>query len=126
LVTRLVIAGVVGMLLSISLKAAEVRFTGNTTADEQLIGDTLQQVVTVAQAKLKCENLEGVVAEIMPQDFSPPHSMQVTGSDTVTYERWTATFYGKQVAFLITFWRDPQGGSLYAVGYPFPDSQDAS
>jgi hypothetical protein len=124
--TRSLIACILGGLLGVSSGAEEVRFTGETTADEQLIGDTLQQVVTIAQAKLACANLEGVVAEVMPRDFVPPDALSVTGSDTVTYERWTTTFCGKQVPFLITFWRDPQGGSLYSVGYPFPNAQDAT
>jgi hypothetical protein len=123
---RAIATGVLAMLLGTASSAAEVRFTGNTTATRQLIGDALHQLVTIAEAKLTCTDLEAVVAEVMPRDFKPPGASTVAPDKAVTYERWTATLCGQQVAFLVTFWSAPAGGTMFAIGYPFPKAREAS
>ena len=121
---RAIATGVLGILLGTASSAAEeVRFTGNTTATRQLIGDALHQLVTIADSKLTCTKLEAVVAEVMPRDFRPPGASKVASGGAVTYERWTATLCGQQVAFLVTFWAPPQGGTKFAIGYPFPSAR---
>jgi hypothetical protein len=56
----------------------------------------------------------------LPSSNRPPGGPHPEGSAPTIYERWIATFCGKQVAFLIALWPASIGGTMIRVGYPFP------
>ena len=101
--------------------ADQLQFTGNTTADVPLIKDALRNVQIYAQARMKCERLEKVVAEVLPKDFSRPGPPGPEQSPA-TYERWLVTLCGTNVPFLISFWPAAQGGTMFNVT-EFPQSK---
>jgi hypothetical protein len=100
--------------------ADQVRFTGNTTADTTLIRDALQNILLVGQAQLKCTSLEAVEATILSPKYRPPEAYAQPDKRKSTYESWNATLCGRPTKFLITFWPADDGGTMFAVGYPYP------
>jgi hypothetical protein len=105
--------------------ADQVRFTGQTTADQTLLVDTLNTVARLAPAKFQCPTVEAVEAQIMPKSFAPPGKDNPEGTAPTTYERWDATFCGKVVPLLIAYWPAADGGMMFRVGLPFPGSVGA-
>jgi hypothetical protein len=101
--------------------ADQVRFTGNTTAELQLIQDVLRNVHLYSRARMKCDKLEKVVAEVLPRDFSKPGPPGPEKPPT-TYERWLVTLCGTDVPFLISFWPATEGGTMFNVT-EFPKSK---
>jgi hypothetical protein len=99
--------------------ADQIRFTGQTTADETLIQDALRNVMLIAAAE-HCTSLEGVQAKILSPGYKPAATASRPEGENATYEAWTATLCGKPTKFLITFWPAEDGGTMLAVGYPYP------
>ena len=103
--------------LAICLPAAadQVRFTGQTTATEKLITDTLNTVAVLGPSRFNCPTIEAVEAQILPKSFTPPGKNNPEGSNPTTYERWGVTFCGKVVPLLIAFWPAADGGMMFRV-----------
>lgn len=99
--------------------ANQIRFTGQTTANELLIKDTLQNIARFGDA-LDCTNLNTVEAKVMPTDYVPSEPSMVRSEPGTIYEHWTADFCGKNEEFLISFWPSEAGGTMFGIGYPFP------
>jgi hypothetical protein len=113
------------LAVSLSASADQVRFTGQTTADQMLAVDTLNTVARLGPARFNCPTVEAVEAQVLPESFIPPGKDNPEGSNPTTYERWDATFCGKVVPLLIAFWPAAEGGMMFRVGLPFPPSPDA-
>lgn len=105
--------------------AQQVRFTGVTTADETLLVDTLRMVARLGPSRFDCPTVEAVEAQVLPASFSPPGDDKPEGDHPTTYERWDATFCGRVVPLLVSFWPAEQGGMMFRVGLPFPATPDA-
>lgn len=99
--------------------AEQLRFTGQTTANLDLIKDTLRQIQLIGQARNDCGVISAVEAAVHPEDFLPNEAYRV-GEGQVTYETWSTTMCDSKVKFLISFWAAPEGGTMFAVGYPYP------
>jgi len=106
--------------LSWSAGADQVRFTGDTTADDALVHDTMQQLLLVVNGRVRYSLVQLVESEILPPPYSPPAASRVQSSAKAHYERWTATFCGMKVPFLISFWPATDGGTMFSVTHPFP------
>lgn len=104
--------------------AQQVRFTGETTANETLLVDTLRTVALLGPGRFSCPTVEAVEAQVLPESFSPPGNDNPEGTNPTTYERWDANFCGKIVPLLIAFWPAEQGGMMFRVGLPFPEATD--
>lgn len=110
---------------AIPAMAEQLRFTGRTTANLDLIKDTLRHIQLIGQARNDCGVISAVEAAVHPQDFQPAEAYRV-GEGQVTYETWSATMCDTEVKFLISFWAAPEGGTMFAVGYPYPaDAPDS-
>ena len=96
-----------------------MRFTGQTTADLQLIKDALRQIQLIGQARNDCGVISAVEASVHPQDYLPSEAHRV-GEGQVTYETWSTIMCDTEAKFLISFWEAPEGGTMFAVGYPHP------
>ena len=99
--------------------AEQLRFTGRTTANIELIKDTFRQIQLIGQAQIDCGVISAVEAAVHPADFQPNEAYRV-GQGQVIYETWSATMCDAEVKFLISFWEAPEGGTMFAVGYPYP------
>jgi len=113
------------LAFSLPASAQQVRFTGQTTADETLLVDTLRTVALLGPGQFDCPTVEAVEAQVLPKSFAPPGKDNPEGSNPTTYERWDATFCGKVVPLLLAFWPAAEGGMMFRVGLPFPDSTGA-
>lgn len=120
------LAFAIAFAVSLPAVADQVRFTGQTTADQTLVVDTLNTVAKLGPARFNCPTVEAIEAHVLPKSFSPPGKDNPEGSNLTTYERWDATFCGKVVPLLIAFWRAPKGGMMFRVGLPFRESAGAS
>ena len=99
--------------------AEQLRFTGQTTANLELIKDTLRHIQLIGQAQNDCDVISAVEATVHPEDFLPSKAYRV-GEGQVIYETWSTIMCGSEVQFLISFWPAPEGGMMFAVGYPYP------
>ena len=121
------IAGALGaMVLACShpAMAQQVRFTGQTGADQTLLRDALQQLARHAYATLSCATLTAVSSTVLPDGFEPRPANRVAAR-IVRYERWDATLCGRTVSYLFGYWPSPEGGSMFQVSYPFPAQAEA-
>lgn len=100
--------------------ADQVHFTGETTADASLIKDTLQNIMRYAYAAQGCSAFGAVEASVLPASYKPKDSSTRPEKGKGTYESWTATLCGKPTKLLITFWPADDGGTMFAVGFPYP------
>lgn len=98
-----------------SLAQDQVRFTGNTTADEELVHDAFQNIALYVRESLKCPSIELVEAEVLPSGSVKRDTSQAEGSAPATYEQWTVSFCGKKQPFLVVFWSAKEGGTMYRV-----------
>ena len=113
------------LAVSLPALADQVRFTGQTTANETLLVDTLNTVARLGAARFKCPTVAAVDAHVLPKSFAPPGKDNPEGSSPTTYGRWDANFCGKVVPLLIAYWPAADGGMMFRVGLPFPSSPGA-
>lgn len=113
-----VIAGSVTLCAAPAM-AEQLRFTGQTTANVMLIKETLRNIQLVGQGQRNCGVISAVDARVLPESYLPTGAYRV-GKGKVVYETWSTTMCGDVVKFLISFWPAPDGGTLFAVGYPYP------
>jgi hypothetical protein len=117
--------GLAGLALLVSAPPAapadQVHFTGETTAGEVLIRDTLQTIAQFAYSSRNCRSVSAVEARILPEDYVPANPQYRLGTGKVVRETWTATLCGEKTRFLISFWPDGKGGTFFGIGYPYPD-----
>ena len=103
----------------------QLRFTGQTLADQILLKDILQNILLFGHAKFNCNSIELVEAEILDPSFDPSFDPSRTigenSSAQKSYERWQATLCDQKEMFLISHWPASQGGTDFAITYPFPE-----
>ena len=103
------------LLLIAATVQAQVRFTGQTTADVTLIKDVLGNIRLYGEATLKCAGIESVSSEILPKSYQRPMPAP-EGSNPARYERWTVTMCSRSTDFLVTFWHVPgDDGTTFGV-----------
>ncbi len=113
-------AGVAGVT-----RAETFRFTGTTTVDMAVAKDALKQVQLVGLGKFDCGVIEGVEAEILPDNYRPDMNHEFVQGAKEVHERWIVSLCGRREPFLIGFWAAPQGGTMFHVAHPFPADANA-
>ena len=115
-------AGLKALVASAMLFAAptasaqtEVRFTGETTADETLIRDVMQHLISYIHNNLKCDNVELVEAGVLPEESIRRDPTDPEGTGPATYENWVATYCGTSKSFLVVFWASKEGGTMFRI-----------
>lgn len=103
------------LMLTAAVAQEQVRFTGSTSANEKLIHDAFQHILLYVRASLKCQNIDLVEAEVLPDGAVKRDATQPEGTGPAIYERWTVTFCGKKQPFLIAFWDAKEGGTMYRI-----------
>ena len=109
------------LLASHPARADQVHFTGETTASAVLIKDTLQTIAQYGYSLRRCPAPSAVEAKILPTSYVPRNPQYRLGTGTVVREMWNVTLCGEKIRFLVTFWPDGSGGSMFGIGYPYPD-----
>jgi hypothetical protein len=95
----------------------QLRFTGQTTASPALLHDALQPIALFVRDSLNCPRISQVNAEVLPTGAIKRDVSKPEGSAPATYERWTVSYCQKTRAFLVVFWTNDQGGSLFRVQF---------
>jgi hypothetical protein len=101
---------------------AKIGITGRTAApDAQVAQAALGEAGGFASGQaLKCSEMGGAKASLMPKGWVPADPNFRIGPKGARYERWDIRLCGKDVPFLIVFWKDKKAGPQYQVAYPFP------
>ena len=115
MIVRARVSAAIASLLIAAAAQAQVRFTGQTTADVTLIKDVLGNIQLYGEARLKCARIDSVSSEILPRSYQRPLPAP-EGSNPARYERWTVTLCGTSTDFLVTFWQSPgDDGTTFGV-----------
>jgi hypothetical protein len=93
----------------------EVRFTGETTADDTLIRDVMQHLISYIHDNLKCDNVELVEAKVLPEESIERDPADPEGTQPATYENWVATYCGTSKSFRVVFWASKEGGTMFRI-----------
>lgn len=96
-----------------------LRFTGQTTASPILLQNALQPIAGFVRDSLKCPKISQVNTEILPSGAIERDAKNPEGTAPATYERWTVSYCEKTRAFLVVFWTNDQGVSLYRVQFRY-------
>jgi hypothetical protein len=103
------------LVLTTAIAQEQVRFTGNSSADEKLIHDAFQNIVLYVKESLKCSSIQSVEAKVLPDGAVKRDATQPEGTNPAIYEQWTVSFCGKKQPFLVVFWDAKEGGTMYRV-----------
>lgn len=100
---------------------AKIGITGRTAAPDAA---TAQAALNEAGAfasgtALKCSDRGAVVASLMPKRWVPADPNFRLGPKGARYERWDIELCGKNVPFLVVFWKK-KGRPDFQVAHPFP------
>ncbi len=101
---------------------AGIGITGRTAAPD---AKTAQAALNEARGfasgqSLKCGEMGGAKASLMPKGWVPADPNFRIGPKGARYERWDVRLCGRDVPFLVVFWKDRKAGPQYQVGHPFP------
>ena len=88
-----------------------VELTGNSAADDALQNDILQNITNFGAA-FDCAAPSTVRASVLNAAMISLGAPYRAPSLRASYEEWDAIFCGKTYRFFVSFWPDPQGGSL--------------
>ena len=100
---------------------AKIGITGRTGAPDAA---TAQAALTEAGGfaaghALKCGEVGGAEASLMPKGWVPADPNFRLGPKGARYERWEIKLCGKNVPFLVVFWKH-KGRPDFQVAHPFP------
>ena len=100
---------------------AKIGITGRTAApDAATAQEALNRAGEFASGHaLKCSQMEGAVASLMPKRWVPADPNFRLGPKGARYERWDIRLCGKSVPFLVVFWKH-KGRPDFQVAHPFP------
>ena len=100
---------------------AKVGIVGRTAApDAQVAQAALDEARKFAAGHaLKCGEMGDAQASLMPKGWAPADPNFRLGPKGARYERWEIRLCGKNVPFLVVFWKQ-KGRPDFQVAYPFP------
>lgn len=100
---------------------AKIGITGRTAApDAKVAQAALNETKGFAAGQaLKCSEMGGVEARLMPKGWVPADPNFRIGPKGARYERWDIKLCGKSVPFLVVFWK-AKGKADFQVAHPFP------
>jgi len=106
-----------------SAALAKVGITGGTAAPDATVAQAALTEVRgfAAGEALKCSEMGGVEASLMPKGWVPADpNFRIGPKKKARYERWDVKLCGKSVPFLVVFWKDKKAGPQFQVAHPFP------
>ncbi len=100
---------------------AKIGITGRTKAPDAKVA---QAALTEARAfasghALKCTEMGAAEASLMPKGWVPADPNFRLGPKGARYERWEIRLCGRDVPFLVVFWKK-KGIADFQVAHPFP------
>jgi hypothetical protein len=113
---------VVGAAHAIDKEPVQLRFIGQTLANEVLLKDMLRNLFLFEDATRDCNSIELVEAEVLGPDFDPRLDIAQDSTVPTAYEKWQVTSCDKTQVFLI--WHRPaeDGGTDFGTIFPFPEN----
>jgi hypothetical protein len=107
------------VVAALAMPAAEsqeqLRFTGQTTASPALLHDAMQPIGLFVRDSLNCPRISQVNAEVLPTGAIKRDASKPEGTAPATYERWTVSYCQKTRAFLVVFWTNDQGATMFRI-----------
>jgi TPR repeat protein len=103
------------LLATTVVHAQQVRFTGQTHANAQLIHDVMQTVAMLGRGRYHCAAPDLVEAQLAPPDFAVERWQSMARAASITYERWNVSLCGTVAPFAIGYWPSPDGSFLFAI-----------
>jgi hypothetical protein len=100
---------------------AKIGITGRTAAPDPKVAQAAlnEAKVFAAGHALKCGEMGGAEASLMPKGWVPADPNFRLGPKGARYERWEIKLCGKNVPFLVVFWKR-KGRADFQVAHPFP------
>ena len=100
---------------------AKIGITGRTRAPDAAVAQAaLNEARGFARGTaLKCGEIRGARASLMPKGWAPADPNFRIGPKGARYERWDIGLCGKEVPFLVVFWK-AKGKADFQVAHPFP------
>ena len=101
---------------------AKIGIAGRTRAPDAAAAQAaLNEAAGFARGTaLKCGEMDGARASLMPKGWVPADPNFRIGPKGARYERWDIRLCGKDVPFLVVFWKDKKAGPQFQVAHPFP------
>ena len=100
--------------------SAPTAVTGETAAPNPEIAQAaLNEAGGFARSALKCGDVGGAKASLMPEGWVPADPNFRLGPKGARYERWELQACGRSEPFLVVFWTD-KGRPDYQVAHHFP------
>ncbi|HEX8450335.1 MAG TPA: hypothetical protein VF652_12155 [Allosphingosinicella sp.] len=109
-----------------SAELAKIGITGRTRAPDTAVARAaLNEAGGFARGTaLKCGEMGGAQASLMPKGWVPADPNFRIGPKGARYERWDIKLCGKDVPFLVVFWK-AKGKADFQVAHPFPAGSGA-
>ncbi|HEX8064077.1 MAG TPA: hypothetical protein VF535_12790 [Allosphingosinicella sp.] len=100
----------------------KIGISGRTAAPDSTVAQAALNEVRgfAAGDALKCGEMGGAEASLMPKGWVPADPNFRIGPKKARYERWDIKLCGKEVPFLVVFWKDKKAGPQFQVAHPFP------
>ena len=104
-----------------SAALAKMGITGRTRAPDSKVAQAALNEARgfAAGHALKCSEMGGAEASLMPKGWVPADPNFRLGPKGARYERWEIRLCGKDVPFLVVFWKK-KGIADFQVAHPFP------
>jgi hypothetical protein len=100
---------------------AKMGIAGRTKAPDAAVAQAALNEARAFAAghALKCSQMGGAQASLMPKGWVPADPNFRLGPKGARYERWEIRLCGKDVPFLVVFWKK-KGRADFQVAHPFP------
>ncbi|HEX8307521.1 MAG TPA: hypothetical protein VF645_03785 [Allosphingosinicella sp.] len=100
---------------------AKLGITGRTRAPDAVVAHAAlnEAKAFAAGTALKCGEVGGAEASLMPKGWVPADPNFRLGPKGARYERWEIKLCGRNVPFLVVFWK-VKGKADFQVAHPFP------
>lgn len=108
----------VGGALSLALAScatAPIVFSGETVASTRLRNDALGIIAPLTMKRTGCKSVERLRTSILGVEGEVRGNLDGEMTSGTTRERWVASACVSEVAFLVKFTPDGQGGSYYEI-----------
>lgn len=114
-VIRLLAFIVAALGTSIADSQEQWRFTGQTTGSPAQIHGAMQPIALFVHNSQNCAVISQVNTEVLPPGEIKRDASKPEGTAPAMYERWTVSYCQKARVFLVVFWTNEKGDTMFRV-----------